>query len=152
MNPERRDMPFGLPPITDICFIVEDVERSLLFYRDRLGFTLRTRAPGFADFTSRHVALALWEIDHIAANIGISSKRSGPGVYKACAAIEVDAPGDVDALHDELIAAGVPVLAPPKDYPWEARCIYFTDPDDNLWELYAWLHGRRFGEVPPPPA
>ncbi len=29
----------------------------------------------------------------------------------------------------------------PADYPWNARCAYFTDPDDTLWELYAWLEG-----------
>ena len=28
---------------------------------------------------------------------------------------------------------------PPQDYMWNARCIYFTDPDDTLWEVYAWI-------------
>ena len=78
-------MAFGMPPITDFCFLVEDVERSVAFYRDKLGFTLRTKAEGFADFKTEHVAFALWEIDHIAKTVGISSKRSGPGVHKRSA-------------------------------------------------------------------
>ena len=68
-----------------ICFSTWDGT----FYKDKLGFKLRTRAKGFADFTSEHVALALWEIDHIANAIGISNKRAGPGVHRAVAAIEL---------------------------------------------------------------
>lgn len=140
-------MPFGMPPITDLCFLVEDVERSVAFYRDKLGFKLRTRAEGFADFRTSNVALALWEIDHIAQTVGISNKRSGPGVHKAVGAIEVASGEEVDGLYDQLLARGVVFVSPPKDYPWRARCVYFTDPDEHLWEIYSWLDGKRFGEV-----
>ena len=140
-------MPFGMPAITDFCFLVENVERSVAFYRDKLGFKLRTRAEGFADFKTKNVALALWEIDHIAASLGISNKKSGPGVHKAVAAIELEKPEQVVALHEELVARGVTFIAPPKDYPWRARCVYFMDPDEHLWEIYSWLDGKRFGEV-----
>lgn len=140
-------MPFGMPAITDFCFLVEDIARSAAFYQEKLGFKLRTRAEGFADFTTKDVALALWEIDHIAAAIGISNRKSGPGVHKAVAAIELGAPTEVDALYDQLVARGVAFVSPPKDYPWRARCAYFLDPDEHLWELYSWLDGKRFGEV-----
>lgn len=140
-------MPFGMPAITDFCFLVENVERSAAFYQEKLGFKLRTRAEGFADFTTENVALALWEIDHIAATTGISNKRSGPGVHKAVAAIEVADPAQIDELYEKLVERGVTFVSPPKDYPWRARCVYFTDPDENLWEIYSWLDGRRFGEV-----
>lgn len=43
--------------------------------------------------------------------------------------------------HAELTAKGVPFYGPPENYVWNARCAYFTDPDDTLWELYAWLDG-----------
>ena len=140
-------MAFGLAPITDFCFLVEDIERSVRFYQEKLGFSLRTRAEGFADFTTHHVALALWELKHIAAHVGISDKVSGPGVHKAVAAIELATPAEIDAVYAELQARGVVFVAPPKDYPWEARCIYFTDPDNNLWEIYAWTTGKRFGAI-----
>lgn len=141
-------MPFGMPPVTDFCFLVEDVERSVAFYRDKFGFTLRTRAESFADFTNKNVALALWEIDHIAKHVGISNRRAGPGVHKACAALEVGKPEEVDALHDQLVERGIEFVSPPKDYiAWRARCVYFLDPDENLWEIYAWLDDERFGAI-----
>ena len=143
-------MAFGMPPITDFCFLVEDVERSVAFYRDKLGFALRTKAEGFADFKTEHVAFALWEIDHIAKTVGISNKRPEPGVHRSIGAIELKKPDEIDVLYAQLLERGVKFIAPPKDYPWQARCIYFTDPDDYLWEVYAWLEelgGKRFGEV-----
>ena len=36
--------------ISDLCFLVEDLDRAIAFYRDRVGFKLRRLAPGFADF------------------------------------------------------------------------------------------------------
>ncbi len=46
-------------PITDICFLVADVERASAFYVDKLGFKPRRGAPGFADFKSAFVLDAI---------------------------------------------------------------------------------------------
>ncbi|MGO4198976.1 VOC family protein [Rhizobium sp. YAF28] len=134
-------------PITDICFLVEDIDRAVAFYVDSLGFKPRRRAPGFADFKGAGVTLALWEIDHIAQNTGVSGLKAPPGVHKACAAIELSSPAAVDAAYAELAAAGVTFQGPPQDYSWNARCCYFADPDDNLWELYAWAEGGPVGDL-----
>jgi len=134
-------------PITDICFLVEDLERACAFYVQRLGFKPRRRAPGFADFKGAGITLALWEIDHIAENTGVSARRAPGGVHKACAAVELASPAQVDATYAELSAAGVAFQGPPADYSWNARCCYFADPDDNLWELYAWAEGGPVGDL-----
>ena len=134
-------------PITDICFLVEDLDKARAFYVDRLGFKLRRRAPGFADFKGAGITLALWEIEHIAENTGVSARRAPPGVHKACAAVELPSPSHVDAAYAELSTAGVVFLGAPADYSWNARCCYFADPDDNLWELYAWAEGGPVGDV-----
>ena len=134
-------------PITDICFLVGDLETASAFYVDRLGFKPRRRAPGFADFKGAGITLALWEIGHIAATTGVSARRAPPGVHKACAAVELASPGQVDAAYAELQAAGVTFQGPPANYGWNARCCYFADPDDNLWEIYAWAEGGPVGDI-----
>ena len=137
-------------PITDICFFVADVEKAVAFYVDRLGFKLRRRAEGFADFTGAGTTLALWQLDHVASHTGISSARAQPGAHKACAAMQLPSPAAVDDAYRELSAAGVPFQDAPGDYPWNARCCYFRDLDDNVWELYAWLDGGPVGDLPAP--
>ncbi len=127
-------------PISDVCILVEDLERSIRFYVDQVGFALRRRAPGFADFHGAGLTLALWEIDHISANTGVSDRR-GPGAHKVCVAVALPSPAAVDECYAELSGYGVTFQGPPADYSWNARCCYFAGPDDELWELYAWLTG-----------
>jgi uncharacterized protein len=136
-----------LYPISDLCFLVADVERAIAFYVGKLGFKLRRRAPGFADFKGAGLTLALWEIGHIAEHTGVSDRRAGPRVHKACAAVEVASPDAVDLLYRALGDSGIAFEGPPANYPWNARCCYFADPDDNLWEIYAWLDGGPVGDV-----
>ena len=47
----------------------------------------------------------------------------------------------VQAMHRELSARGVPFLVSPQAYAWNAYACYFTDPEDNLWEIYTWQQG-----------
>jgi catechol 2,3-dioxygenase-like lactoylglutathione lyase family enzyme len=51
--------------ITDLCFLVESVERSIEFYVGRLGFSLRRRAEGFVDFAGAGLTLAVWQAAHM---------------------------------------------------------------------------------------
>ena len=57
------------------------------------------------------------------------------------AAIQVESSDRVRAMHQELSARGVPFVVEPQAYPWNAYACYFTDPEDNLWEIYTWQEG-----------
>lgn len=130
----------ALKNITDICLLVEDIERTVKFYTEKLDLTLRRRAEGFADFEMPGVILAAWEISHINEHTGVPNHPARAG-HKACVAVELSNPAEVDRLYSELIAKEVPFQGPPGDYMWNARCAYFYDPDGTVWELYAWLDG-----------
>jgi catechol 2,3-dioxygenase-like lactoylglutathione lyase family enzyme len=131
--------------ITDTCVLVRDLEASIAFYRDKLGFAPRRRAPGFADFTGAGHTLALWERVHIAANTGVPVDLDAPA--SLVIAVKLPDAASLDAAHAELSAKGVAFIRPPADYPWNARCVYFAGPDGELWELYAWLTGGAPGKI-----
>jgi catechol 2,3-dioxygenase-like lactoylglutathione lyase family enzyme len=133
-------------PISDVAILCKDIETSIRFYADKLGFTLKHRAESFADFTGAGLTLALWEIDHISRHTGIANIK-GPGAHKACVAVLIDSPEELDAAYKELSEKGVPFQAPPKDYAWNAYCAYFTGPDDEVWEIYAWRPGGSPGKL-----
>jgi uncharacterized protein len=132
--------------ISDVCVLCADVERSMRFYIDKLGFELQHRAEGFADFSGAGLTLALWEIEHISRHTGIANTRC-PGAHKVCIAVRLPSPEELDACWRELSAKGVSFQAPPADYPWNAYCCYFSGPDDEVWELYAWRPGGGPGKV-----
>ncbi len=129
----------GKAKISDVCMICRDLDRSIAFYRDKLGFRLRRKAEGFADFTSERVVLALWEAGHIAEHVGIEGAADDGTVHKVMTAVEVASAREVDEIHRSLSDAGVAMHGPPKAYPWNAYACYFADPDGNLWEIYAWV-------------
>ncbi|MDX3928529.1 MAG: VOC family protein [Shinella sp.] len=131
-------------PITDICILVKDAQRSIDFYVGKLGFELNRRAAGFAEFNGAGLTLACWEIAHLSEHTGVSSARA-EGPHKACIAVRLPSPQAVDEAYAELTAKGVPFYDAPDDYGWNARCAYFTGPDDELWEIYAWKDGGSKG-------
>ena len=88
--------------ITDVCILVEDVERTVRFYTEKLGFVLRRRAEGFADFAGAGITLAAWEIDHIHTHTGVSGRRAPHGTHKACIAVELETREALDTLYEEL--------------------------------------------------
>lgn len=131
--------------ITDTCILVRDLEASIAFYRDKLGFALQRRAPGFADFTGAGHTLALWERTHIAANTGVPvDLDASAGVLIA---VRLPDAASLEAVYAELCAKDVAFIRPPANYPWNARCVYFAGPDGELWELYAWLAGGAAGDI-----
>lgn len=132
--------------ISDVCILVEDIERSIAFYVDKLGFALKHRAPGFADFDGAGMTLALWEIDHIARHTGVPG-RQGSGAHNVLVAVRLASPAEVDACHADLAGQGVVFTGSPADYPWNARCCYFVGPDGEVWELYAWHEGGAPGKL-----
>ena len=43
---------------------------------------------------------------------------------------------DVDAFYDELRNKGVEFMGEPQNIPgWQIRCVYFRDPEGNLFEI-----------------
>lgn len=127
--------------LTDACLLVEDVVRSVAFYRDRLGFAVKRLDTGFAELWTGGVILALWQRDDLADNLALpAARRPGTGVMLA---VRMETPGDVDREYARLTAAGVAFHAPPADYAWNAYCAYFSDPDGHLWELYTWRGAPR---------
>jgi catechol 2,3-dioxygenase-like lactoylglutathione lyase family enzyme len=130
--------PLARSSISDICLLVVDLEGAIAFYRDRVGFRLRRVAPGFADFFTGGVTLALWQVEHMQTHLGLPAQRGGG---RAMAAIQVESSEQVRGLYQQLSASGVPFVAAPQAYPWNAYACYFTDPEENLWEIYTWQQG-----------
>jgi uncharacterized protein len=132
-------------PIQDVCILVADLDASVEFYTERLGFLLKHRAPGFADFSAAGLTLALWDREHIEKHADVRVK---PGSASAVLiAILMESPDAIDAAYEVLCEAGITFIRPPANYPWNARCAYFYGPDGETWELYAWLDGGAPGKL-----
>jgi len=115
---------------------VADVERSLAFYRDRLGFAVEAtyEDPPYATLVRAGARLSLAEAGHPAED------RPGVAVVappdrSRLAAILVLEVSDCLAAHRELSAAGVGFLAAPHSPPWGGHRCFALDPDGHLIEI-----------------
>ena len=131
----------ALRNLTDIGLFVSDLERAIAFYGETLGFELKRRDIGFAEFRTEGVGLALWEVSDVTQALALAeTPRQG---LSAMVAVRVETADAVDALHEALVSKGVHIVQPPTTHAWNARTTYFSDPDGNLWEIYAWVDAPR---------
>ena len=113
-----------------------DIEAGLHFYRDLLGFAETFRTP--AEGVPEHVELQLNGF-----TIGLGTVEAASRVHGVEAApgspamVLVVWTENVDAAFDELVAAGVPALQPPRDTGNSNRNALLRDPDGNLVEIVA---------------
>ena len=130
------------PRITLITIGVDDLERSLRFYRDGLG--LKTEGIVGTKFEHGAVAffdlqaglkLALWPRKSIAHDSGLPLGKPGPTEFTI--GHNVSSKAEVDGVMEQARKAGAVIVKPAHDTFWGGYAGYFQDPDQHLWEV-AW--------------
>jgi catechol 2,3-dioxygenase-like lactoylglutathione lyase family enzyme len=130
------------PRITLITLGVDDLERSVRFYRDGLGFSTQGivgtefehGAVAFFDLEAG-LKLALWPRKSIAHDTGLALGKSTPTDFTI--AHNVSSRNEVDAAMEEAARAGAVIVKPAHDTAWGGYAGYFQDPDAHVWEV-AW--------------
>lgn len=128
------------PRLSVLTLGVDDLERSLRFYRDGLGF----RTPGVVGREFEHGAvaffdlqpglkLAIWPRESLSHDAGLP-----PGAGGAVAGSlghNVATPEEVDAVMAQASEAGAVIVKPARETFWGGYAGYFQDPDGHLWEI-----------------
>lgn len=130
------------PRITLITLGVDDLERSLRFYRDGLG--LRTEGIIGKEFEYGAVVffdlqaglkLALWPRKSLSHDTGLPVAM--PGRTEFAIGHNVSSKAEVDAVMEQAGKAGATIVKPSHDTFYGGYAGYFQDPDGHLWEI-AW--------------
>ena len=128
------------PRITVLTLGVDDLERSLKFYRDGLG--LSTQGIVGREFEHGAVAffdlqaglrLAIWPRDSLAHDAGIPKQAPSPTDFSI--GHNVASESEVDAVMAQAERAGGRIVKPPHKTFWGGYAGYFQDPDGHLWEV-----------------
>ncbi|TCT05306.1 VOC family protein [Paralcaligenes ureilyticus] len=130
------------PRITMITIGVDDLDRSLRFYRDGLG--LATKGIVGKEFEHGAVAffdlqaglkLAIWPRKSLSHDSGIAP--SSPSVTEFALGHNVSSREEVDTVMEQARNAGAMIVKSAQDTFWGGYAGYFQDPDGHLWEV-AW--------------
>jgi len=109
---------------------VSDLDRSIGWYRDVLGFDLLYRLEDNAWCELKT------GVERV--NVGLSQIEEAGGKGGATLTFGVE---DIEAAKAELDARGVRQDGPIRDIPGLVRLLTFYDPDDNALMLYEDLQG-----------
>jgi catechol 2,3-dioxygenase-like lactoylglutathione lyase family enzyme len=142
------------PRIHVITLAVDDLERSLAFYRS-LGLesdgVIADEFPGddvmaagaIAMFRlERGLVLAVFPRNELAKDAKVPVSAPGSGPFSIGHAVGSRA--EVDALLDAAEEAGATVTVKAYDRPFGVYSGYFQDPDGHLWEI---LFNQSFQDV-----
>ena len=128
------------PRITVITVGVDDLDRSLRFYRDGLGLA----TEGIVGQQFEHGAvvfiqlggglrLALWPRKSIAHDTGLPASTPSPTEFTL--GHNVASKQEVDAVMAQAGQAGARIVKAAHDTFWGGYSGYFQDLDGHLWEV-----------------
>ncbi|MBI2611670.1 VOC family protein [Candidatus Gottesmanbacteria bacterium] len=128
------------PRITVLTIGVDDLEKSLKFYRDGLG--LETQGIVGEEFEygavvffdlQNGVKLALYPRKSLAHDAGV--KVTPASATELSIGHNVNSEKEVDKVMDQAKNAGARIVKPAGKTFWGGYAGYFADPDGHLWEV-----------------
>lgn len=138
------------PRITVLTLGVDDLEKSLKFYRDGLG--LETQgivgrefehgAVVFFDFENGP-KLALYPRKSLAHDATLPQTPSSSTEFSI--GHNVNSKKEVDTIMAQAKKAGAKIIKPAQKTFWGGYAGYFQDPDGHLWEI-AWNPAWKINE------
>lgn len=130
------------PRITVITIGVDDLEASLQFYRDGLGFPTDGIVGDEFEYGAvvfiqlqPGLRLALWPRNSIGHDTGLAVGPHSP--TEMTLGHNVTSKTEVDTVMEKAKSAGVVIVKAAHDTFWGGYSGYFQDPDGHLWEV-AW--------------
>jgi len=128
------------PRITLVTLGVDDLERSLVFYRDGLGLP----TPGIVGQEFEHGAVVFFELEggtrlalfqraNLAIDAGISQGPRSSTEFSL--GHNVRSAAEVDRVMEQARSADAKVVKEAAATFWGGYAGYFQDPDGHLWEV-----------------
>lgn len=116
------------PSIDHILLEVHELDRSIVFYRDHLGLTLKKRSGDFVTLEAANVGVYLWSKRWDWSSPSPEGGRPPQGMYPHFVI------RDVKGTMERLRLAGYRIVAEAKDYSYGTEG-FVADPDGFVWAL-----------------
>lgn len=124
------------PRISLITLGVKDLQKSITFYRDGLGWPTDSKAEDHvAFFPLSNMVLGLFSRSELAKDAKVKDDH---GTFDGITlAYNVGSKEEVDTMFAFMVKAGAKPIKKPEDVFWGGYSSYVADPDGHLWEI-AW--------------
>ena len=123
--------------INIIALGVRDMEKSVKFYRDGLGFQTKETEdnPNIIFFSNVGTTLELYPLDLLAQDISETNPPVKQGFSGITLAYCVKSEEEVHDIIELARKAGATIVKEPQKVFWGGYHAYFADPDGYHWEV-----------------
>lgn len=121
------------PRISMITLGVGNLEKSVKFYKEGLGFPKMDSPPEVAFFTLNGSWLGLYNREALAEDASVSSE--GSGFEGITLSHNVSTEDEVDKIMEQATSTGAIISKAAQKTSWGGYSGYFKDPDGHLWEV-----------------
>ena len=118
-----------------IGIFVNDLQKTIEFYRDVIGIEVKMIDEPYAEFKHEGIGFAAFERTKLPEWLDVTPTYPNGlnGTFEL--AIELPRFEDVDLEFARVVKAGAKPVMEPKDAPWGQRSSVIADPDGNLIEI-----------------
>ncbi|KUP04520.1 glyoxalase [Bacillus coahuilensis m2-6] len=115
-----------------IILYVENIEKSITFYRDMLGFPVKMQVESYTEFDTGATTLAINTRESVRnlTDLPIPFGKRTEQTSEIGLVTE-----DVEGLIEQLRSQDVPILLEPVQKPWGQTVAYVSDPDGHFIEI-----------------
>ena len=117
------------PRISMVALAVNDLEKSIHFYKNGLGLPKMDSPPGVAFFNLNGTWLGLSERNALAEDATVSPEGSGYNGFSL--AHNVASEEEVDQVIEEALSAGANLVKPVQKASWGGYHGYVKDPEGH---------------------
>ena len=131
-----------------VCLGVKDMEKSIQFYRDGLGFKTdeKDNNPKVIFFNTSGTKLELFPVELLAKDINKNSPHKKTNGFSGITlAYNAKSKKEVVEVIEQARKAGATIEKEPQEVFWGGYHGYFSDPDGYYWEV-AWGPNFTFDE------
>jgi catechol 2,3-dioxygenase-like lactoylglutathione lyase family enzyme len=121
------------PRISMITLGVSDLEASIKFYQEGLGFPKMESSPEVAFFTLHGSWLGLYNRESLAEDATVPPE--GNGFSGVTLSHNVVSESEVNQIIEQAVTVGATLVKPAQKAAWGGYSGYFKDPDGYLWEI-----------------
>ncbi|CAM5611263.1 VOC family protein [Bacillus safensis] len=111
---------------------VNDVESSIHFYQQVLGFPIKLRVESYVEFDTGDVTLSINSRQDVKEALGLPVPEANQASHTFEIGFVVD---DVEQTIASMKEKGVSIIKEPAKKPWGQTVAYVSDPDGHFIEI-----------------
>ncbi|MES9729577.1 MULTISPECIES: VOC family protein [Bacillus] len=111
---------------------VNDVESSIHFYQQVLGFPIKLRVESYVEFDTGDVTLSINSRQDVKEALGLPVPEANQASHTFEIGFVVD---DVEQTIASMKEKGISIIKEPAKKPWGQTVAYVSDPDGHFIEI-----------------